>query len=274
MKQQENIVGVLLVALLIVALIFAVVRCRLSCGTSSEKYMSHRLPSPAVLLGDAYSKTQLPDYTLKHGWPYDLEGKNKDWREQYTDIYDCNKQCEDVAGATPQAQCIQDCMVQGMLGASSMNQMDVRCQSDGDCFGEDSVCVSPSYYGGGKHGYCMYTNNPGIPRHTLPSLRREYENIRSSREGMSHKEHMHHEGFTLPKTCPPEQFFNEAAGRCEPRFQGVSSARAVHMAKPGPPPDVSLSGSTFPGYGIGLRDPVDIPLQVNGHGPVKLLTDM
>ncbi len=70
------------------------------------------------------------------------------------------------------------------------------------------------------------------------------------------------------KTNFPEQFFNEAAGRCEPRFQGSSSAAAVMAARPGPPPDVMIPGTVLPGYGVGLTDPFNTPYTNMGpRGP-------
>lgn len=73
----------------------------------------------------------------------------------------------------------------------------------------------------------------------------------------------HHRGCTpSPITCASGFFFNKAVGRCESRLQGVSSATAIKLDRPGPTPYVTLPGSTMLGYGVGCTDPVNVPVDV------------
>ena len=304
---QLNTTTVVIIVLFVIVIIYALTRCKMSCGGGIKEGMSHRLTTNHVLEGNAYQKTQLPEYTLPGGRSMKLTPPNT--TEKYTDVYQCRKKCENVPGATPNANCVQECMNTG-VGVTAMNLMTTKCASDGDCDG-NSTCVSPSYYGGGDNGFCMDSNEPGIPRMVLPSLRKaamqrgggpsmnesrmngsllpgqvgmimqKAQRQQSGRpvgrpplQGSCGQPYGTKENFALPQTCLPGQYFNEAAGACQPRFQGVSSALAVHMARPGNAPDISLPGSTFLEYGVGYMDPVDVPIQIRGMGSMKLLTDM
>jgi len=245
MDMKLSSTAVVVIVLFVIVGFFAFSRCKMSCST--KEGLSHRLTTTNLLKAHAYERGYKTPYTQK--WDYDL-GQ----RENYTDAFMCNEYCNNVMGATPNAQCQQDCM-NASLGTTAMQRMTEKCSSDDDC-GPGKLCVSPGAYTGGSHGYCMSDNEPGIPRMTLPSLRMEKEN------------------FALPRTCSPEHFFNEVAGRCEPRFQGVASARAVRLDRPGPAPDVSLRGSTMPGFGVGTMDPVNVPVHIGRRGrELQLLTD-
>ncbi len=182
-------------------------------------------------------------------------------REDYTDMFKCNKKCTYVMGATPRSKCIQNCM-KSALGMTAMQKMTQKCTSDDDC-GPGQLCIKPGPYTGGSHGYCMSDNEPGIPRMTI---KRGYDSVM----------YINRENFALPRTCTPEHYFNEVRGRCEPRFQGVSSASAVWTSYPAPAPDVSLPGTTMSGYGVGYMDPVNVPvpIRLGKRGPaLQLITD-
>lgn len=269
---------IVVIVLFVIVGFFAFSRCKMSC--TSKEGLSHRLTMNTLLKDHAYERGYKTPYTQK--WDYNLGQK-----ENYTDAFKCNQYCNNVMGATPNAKCQQDCM-NASLGSTTMQQMTEKCSSDEEC-GPGMLCVNPGPYTGGSHGYCMSDNEPGIPRGALPSLRREKESfgcpkgtIRVSPTQCVPDKYdplvplvpPGKEGFSLPKTCSPESFFNEVAGRCEPRFQGVASARAVMMDRPGPAPDVSLPGSTMPGFGVGYMDPVNVPVRLGRRGPeLQLVTD-
>lgn len=170
-----------------------------------------------VLKDNAYSNTLLPTYSRKGGWPIPLPKSKENYDKLPRNLKD------------------------------SMLQMTKKCSSVADC-SKGQICVEPSYYGGGQHGYCMYSNEPGIPRDLLASVRAKKE----SKENFSHFQQ---------RPCPPSNFFNESVGQCQPIFQGSSTAKAINSIRPAPPPYVSLPGTTFPGYGSGATDPVDVPFQ-------------
>lgn len=232
---------ILVIVCLAVVLIFLVSRCKLSCR--SKEGMSHRLPTVRVLGDNAYAKTQLPDYTLRKKWPMVLPHS----RENYHDVYECRQKCSNVMGATPHADCVQNCMNQSIGQPAPEDLLNMKCADGSDC-PSGSICVTPSYYGGGKTGYCMSSNEPGILEGFRFGLHDNYQNV-----------------WRNPRACPPDKFYNELMGECQPRFQGSSSARAIWSKHPDPSPDVYIPGSSTAGYGVGFTDPVDVPLIVAGR---------
>lgn len=68
------------------------------------------------------------------------------------------------------------------------------------------------------------------------------------------------------ETCLPGMYWNSygngGRGGCENIFQGSSSARYLHHQKPDSNTEVSIPGTTLPGYGVGRRDPMDKPTGV------------
>jgi len=249
--------SVLIIILFVVAAVFAFSRCKMSCSGYREGMQSHRLTNTHLLEDDAYGVGETSGFILKEGWPYNFPPSDK---ENYSDVFLCNKKCSTITSATPRANCMQDCM-NSFLGETKLPNINIQCQRDGDCPGRDHVCVSPNYYGGGETGFCMDVNEPGVARIDNPSMREGF------RQGFVNHRNTQLLCTQSPQSCRPGYFYNDAVGRCENRFQGVSSARAVHMSRPGPKPEISLPGSTFPGYGVGYRDPVDVPV------PERLNTD-
>ena len=238
--------------ILAIVIVFIFAKCKLSCSGTREN-LSHRLTTNYVLEDNAYGKSSLRSYNQP--WNFELEGES----ENYTDIFQCNKMCKNVKGATPKSNCIENCMANN-IGNLGSNQVTFKpCQSYRDCNG-DELCIESGPYSGSQSGYCVNPLEPGIPRQYIPSLREGYtQNMRNP--------------YAPPQTCSPYDFFNESAGRCEPRFQGVASAMAVHLQKPGPEPIVTLPGTTFPGYGVGISDPMNVlPTQLNMPS-IKLRTD-
>ena len=256
--QQLNTLSVIIIILFVEAFMFAFSLCKMSCESSKEGMQSHRLTNTHLLEDDAYGVGELSAYTLPKGWHYKLPSHDK---ENYSDVFLCNKKCGTIASATPRSECMQNCM-NSSIGKTQTANMYIPCSGDGNCSDENHVCVSPSYYGGGNQGYCMDANEPGIPKFKD----RMRENYKRSQE-QYHRSKSRILSDYSSETCLPGYFRNESTGSCENRFQGRSSAIAVHMSKPVPGPEVTLPGSTFPGYGIGYFDPVDVPV------PARLKTD-
>jgi hypothetical protein len=82
------------------------------------------------------------------------------------------------------------------------------------------------------------------------------------------------------QSCPPGQFWdayaNKGQGGCQKIFGGRSSAWAVNNQHPDEPTEVSIPGTTLPGYGVGKRDPKDKPSGVfissdPGYGSRRVL---
>jgi hypothetical protein len=252
--QEKTIIFIIVLA---VVLVFAISRCKMSCHR--KEGMSHRLPTVRELADNAYSKTQLPDYTLRQKWPMKLSPP----KENYHDVYECRQKCANVMGATPHADCVQDCMNQA-IGQVQVQDLTHKCSDSDDC-PAGSVCITPSYYGGGMTGYCMYSNNPGISRKDLPSFREGFR--------LDLGQSKYQDVWRNPRACPPDQFFNELMQECQPRFQGVSSAQAVWNKKPDVMPSIFIPGAATAGYGVGLTDPVDVPLIIAGREQ-KLVGDI
>ena len=218
-KDPNNLKMLVSLGVFILFIILLLVLCK---NRGDEEKFRH-----FVLADNAYANTLLPTYSRKGGWPISLP-KNKESYNSFT------KNLKD-----------------------HMLQMDVECSSVADCV-EGQLCVEPSYYGGGQHGYCMYSNEPGIPRDLLSSVRD------------NGKENFYH---LQQRPCPVTNFFNEPADQCQPIFQGPSTAEAINSIKPRYPPDIFLPGTTFPEYGTGTTDPVDVPFQDLGMGVAKLIAD-
>jgi hypothetical protein len=69
-------------------------------------------------------------------------------------------------------------------------------------------------------------------------------------------------GYGEAETCPPGKYWNFYANKCQPIFQGKSSAWYINHQKPDADPEVSIPGTTLPGFGVGKRDPMDKPTNV------------
>ena len=242
MAKKNEMNGVTLgvaAVLFFVAIAFALVW--IFKGENEEKYRQF------VLKDNAYGFSNLPSYSRKGGWPIPLPDPDKDHKENYKGFKN-----------TP-------AYFQGKLLTAPIypeHQAKKVCSSNDECH-KGQVCIEPSYYGGGDHGYCMYTNDPGIPRSFLPSLR---DKVSQSQK----------ESFKFPsglQRCAPGYFFNDYVNQCQPIFQGSSTAKAINSLKPAPPPDVYLPGTTFPGYGVGYTDPLNVPFKKIGMKTVKLVTD-
>jgi len=221
----------LIIAAIIIIGIVGYSRCSLSC--SQREGLSHRVPTTRVLLDNAYGKKPLPTYS--ENWPMVL-----DKREHFHDMHKCHQKCKNVQGVGQHAKCIKHCAEASLSGYSDV----ASCMDDRDCR-SDQLCITPGAYTGTKTGVCMNENDPGVP------TREKYT-----------------EQFGRSGSCRPSYFYNDNVNRCQPMFQGVSSAKYIkHHEKAGPPPTVSLPGPTRLGYGVGFTDPVDIPTRA------KLITD-
>lgn len=223
MRKLSNVEMIVIGLLMIVALYVLVLNSR-------DGYRKDR-----TLLDNAWSKSQLPSYTIN--WAYDVElpqgGSVREEvgeRENYSGHYDCERVCLNEIGVGNREDCVQRCMA---LNVISRNGGGNVCARDEDC-GGDNICVGPGAYTSDNYGQCMNANEPGI----LPAKIKK-------------------EGFAHSYTCDPGYFYNDVSNRCEARFQAASVA--MH---PGPiMPEVTIPGSTLLGYGVGRVDPVDIPTE-------------
>ncbi len=133
-------------------------------------------------------------------------------------------------------------------------QAGVSCTKDSHC-PKDDICVLGGAYSGSSHkGQCMDPREPfdlGAEGATYSQLHED------EMAGLKLVE-----GFASPVTCYPSDFFNEVSGKCEPRFQGSSSAWAVHHQLQPERPEVWIPGATTPCYGVGQTDPFDVKTNV------------
>jgi len=225
--------GVLVVIVLIVLVIWA-------CVARGEGFMPERGTVMYSLGDNAYGRQQLPDYSEDVG--YNL-------RENYHPWYQCKMQCQYETGAGRNAVCVDQCMRE-----QTGREYRVECAKDDDCPGGD-ICVLGGPYSGMSHkGQCLDPREP----FDLGDAGSSYGQLHADEmKGLKLKENLY-----LPVTCPPSDFFEENAGKCEPRFQGQSSAWAVHHQPPVERPEVWLPGSITPGYGVGQTDPFNVKTNV------------
>lgn len=189
-----------------------------------EKFMPERGTSMQSLADNAYARYQLPDYRVKANYGF---GK----REDYHPSTLCRMQCRYETGSGRNAVCVDQCMRQ-----QTGREYSVPCSEDKDCPKGD-ICVTGGPYSGiPNKGECMDPREP----FSMDTI----------------------ENFASPVTCYPGDFFNEVAGKCEPRFQGSSSAWAVNHIPPPERPEVWIPGATTPCYGVGTTDPYDIKTDV------------
>ena len=271
---DNSTLGCLLLIAFVFVAIFAFTRCKLKCG-SQENWSNTYGPRGHVLGANANSSTQMNGYMsdwkfklptiteinqLAHesGSPmvHELDQKahayyaahNK--KEDYTPMWSCGQKCKSLEGQNSHALCLNACMNattrRAQRGAISMP----GCSSDADC-NDRELCVTSGWpaYVGNTPGMCMSDNEPGIPR--------SYSTPSSVREGFR-PAFMENRRFTNRPTCDASQFYDETLGRCTDRFQGSSTAFAVHHQVPMPYPSVTIPGTTLPRYGTSSRDPMDV----------------
>ncbi len=219
---KMNGLGLIILIIAIIVGIYAFNSCKLSC-TQRDGYT----PRGAVhhaLLDNFNARTTLPSFDVKY--PIHLESLMKDemTRENYHGRTGCEMHCRNEIGNTPRSLCINRCIAANIGEASDVD----TCYHNLHC-GADEICVKGGPYSGLIGGLCMNANEPGVI-----------------------------ESFAAAITCAPEEFFNEVAGRCEPRFQGSSSAYAVMHPRALPDPIVTIPGSVRRGFGVGRRDPKSI----------------
>jgi hypothetical protein len=182
---------------------------------------------------------------------------------------------------------------------TSVEEMTKKCGNNDDC-PRGELCISPSYYGGSKTGYCMNSNEPGIPRrvmdHADDLMQWGREGFRQGSQAPRPPQRMSRDPTHVvrssgnfpssggrwagieysrrPETCTPSDFFNFETSECESRFQGVSSARAVWSVARPDEPVVTIPGSSTFDYGVGWTDPNNVMtrtrLAINDYGPPRL----
>jgi len=194
------------------------------CHSSHAESYAPQLGTILYSLKDnAYSKHQLPDFS--ENVKYDINS-----REHYHPHTLCKMKCRNETGTGANAVCVAQCM-----GQQSGTDRGISCSKTEDCPNGDICVTGGAYSGMPDDGVCM---DP-----------RESFNYGETEPG-------------YPITCFPGDFFNEYAGRCEPRYQGSSSAWAVRHQPQPEHPEVSIPGATTPAYGVGQTDPLDVPTDV------------
>lgn len=219
---MNNNLIILILIVLVVLGIFLFNSCKLKCSFNVKEGLSHRVPTTQKLLHNAYSKYPLDAYHVK--WPISI-------KENYSDVYDCRKMCENIMENTLRGKCFQNCLDWRSLMYHDKSK---SCLSAEDCRPGD-LCVDSAPYTGGKYGMCMSQTEPGVPRD-------------------SHKENYQR------RSCSPGYFYNDIMNQCQPMWQGDQSAYYIRNEKPAPAPEVSIPGSTLRGYGTGSTDPYDVRL--------------
>ena len=174
------------------------------------------------LADNAYSRYQLPDYS--ENVRYQLG------REDYHPRLQCEMKCRYEKGQAQRAVCIDQC-----LREETGSSQGVPCAKDEDCPRSDICVMGGPYSGMADRGECMDPYEPF-------TMEEEYEDGRT--------------------TCAPGKFYDASAQRCEPRFQGPSSAWAVNHPRHLQRPEVWIPGATTCGYGVGDNDPFDVKTDV------------
>ena len=224
--------NLIIIVVLVILAIWAWNHCQ-----SGESFAPPRGASMRSLADNAYSRKQLPDYT---------EDVTYDLREDYHPHTLCKMQCRYATGNSANRICIDQC-----ISAKTGIQRGVSCSKDSHCAKGDICVMGGAYSGMADRGECMDPREPFQPEKVYAQLHED------EMKGLKLVEN-----FGTPITCNPTDFFDEAAGKCEARFQGPSSAWAVHHQRHIQHPEVWIPGSTTPGYGVGLTDPYDVKTNV------------
>jgi len=174
------------------------------------------------------------------------------------------KAAQHLQGKGPAVSCAVQCMNEGGYSMDTAKNCRAMCGLPNP----PSSCMLKCRAGGGSgaecHGICDPAPPPDDPTWSFtmsgeisPS---KVENYR-------------------PQSCPPGQYWdayvNKGRGGCTKIFGGRSSAWYVNSKKPDEPTEVSIPGTTLPGYGVGKRDPKDVPSGVfissdPGYGSRKM----
>ena len=250
MKFKLTQIGLIVLLFLVAVIIYAFSRCKVRCSAFGspfrDNYAAPRGASDYALKDNTYGYRQLPSFVRK--WNYNIpqygESDDESDREDYTATYDCDQKCRTIAGNTPYHVCMDKCITNDAFSSES-DYHPTPCDSHDDC-GNTEICVRGGAYSGSPDsGFCMSDNEPGMEEIRASHMAMSASHIPNAKENFAHAE-----------SCTPSMFFNEVAGKCQPRFQGVASAWGGMLNPPTPPPKVSIPGPTRFGYGVGINDPL------------------
>lgn len=219
---------------IIVALVVGII-WMFSDNVHFKEGLTHRLTTTNELLPLIYS-TGMVESPYYQKWEYDVE---KPLVESYSDMYACEKACENVLGETPHQDCIEYCQNQTLF--ANQGVLPSNCDQ-GDC-ADDKICIRPGFYNNGQK-YCLDHLEPGVP---LPAtLRPGFGKLTPAwspltpgfaplTPGMARTNPVIGDltpawGQIVPKitppphvdsilSCPPMHFYNHVAGECQPRMQ-------------------------------------------------------
>ena len=141
------------------------------CKHHNKEGLTRRVPVANELLPFIYS-TSMAESPYYQKWNYQLEPPTK---EGYTDLYTCEKACENVLGATPHKECIDYCENATMI----QNQLPPPVSCEKSACGPGQVCIRPGYYTNAPKA-CLNSLTPGVPvpASLNPALRPLYPPIK------------------------------------------------------------------------------------------------
>ena len=181
--------------------------------------------------------------------------------DTYSRIGGCQVKCQGKSGSNRNL-CIQEC-----LGHQIMRYGGQSCSNDDDCQSAQ-VCVLGGFYTGeagsvfpsSNIGTCIDQSDPGViewERKRMSSHQRPHLSSRD-RHDNEYAFSSNVEGYGY-QSCPPGQYWNAYPKGCAKIFSGKSSAEYVRSQKPDFATEVDIPGTTLPMYGVGKKDPKDIP---------------
>lgn len=233
---------VLLLLLLIAIVILASNRCKLFCPCLTDekpddKEGMKRLAAKNTLAANAYGYNTFPRYRLPNGIDYGIEpyvdGKSVEGMQKKASLR-CVQRCFGYAPGSPEnAACVKACVDLNIIG-SVAGETDVEKYSLKDM----QTDFKRAYSKVTDATKTMYSENYGHSR-GQPRRARVWQTA----------------------SCKAAEFWNAAAGECQPIFQGSASAQGVWSRKDVQPmPFIAIPGTTRPSYGTGTSTPFDYVL--------------
>ncbi len=177
------------------------------------------------------------------------------------DLSTCQNMCGLPNLKGPAVSCAVRCMSEGQYGGGGGYSLDTakECRNLCGLPNPPSACMRRCKSEGGSgaecHGICDPPTQPD-DNGDDPS----YPTWAFTMSGEITPSKVENYGY---QSCPPGQYWNAYAGKgrggCAKIFSGKSSAWYVNHQKPDEATEVSIPGTTLAGYGVGKKDPKDIP---------------
>lgn len=161
-KSNKKVLKYVLIGIVVIAILWWAFK-------PGKEHLSHRLTS-VYDLGPMTGSTAMNQTAYSQPWDFQLsQGATlpQNYRENYSDMYMCERACANVLGDSPRDDCINQCM-----NATLINNQSITPPECGNGYGINKVCVTPGFYNTADTA-CLESLEPGVttPSSLTPGMR-------------------------------------------------------------------------------------------------------